>query len=56
MRIIIVTLFIIAMMSMIAAFALAAEGEHLWALGGAVIGFLSFRLAGWFDHNHGHEW
>ncbi|APU01191.1 hypothetical protein [Aeromonas phage 32] len=56
MRFIIITLIIMAGMSMIAAFALAAEGEHLWALGGAVISFLSFRGAGWFDHHHGHEW
>lgn len=53
MRLIILTLIIIAGMSMIAAFALAAEGEILWGLGGAVIGFLSFRMAGWFEHNYG---
>ncbi|MGL4355681.1 MAG: hypothetical protein ACRCTP_17750 [Aeromonas popoffii] len=56
MRFIIITLIIVAAMSMMAAFALAAEGELLWSLGGSIIAFLSFRLAGWFEHHHGDEW
>lgn len=56
MRFIIITLIVIAAMSMIAAFALAAEGELLWSLLGSVIGFLSFRLAGWFEHHYRDEW
>ncbi|MGL4755939.1 MAG: hypothetical protein ACRCXB_26575 [Aeromonadaceae bacterium] len=52
MRLFILTLFICAIMSVIAAFALLAEGEHLWSMLGAVIGFLLARSAQWFDKYH----
>ncbi|AWH14549.1 hypothetical protein [Aeromonas phage 13AhydR10PP] len=52
MRAIILTLIIMAAMSMIAAFGLAAEGEMLWSCAGILIGFLSFRGAGWFEYHY----
>ncbi|APU00777.1 hypothetical protein [Aeromonas phage Asp37] len=55
MRIIIITLIIIAAMCMMAGFALAAEGQVIWSLVGAGIGFTSFRLAGWFEYHHGED-
>ncbi|AWH15024.1 hypothetical protein [Aeromonas phage 85AhydR10PP] len=55
MRFIIITLIVMAGMSMIAAFALLAEGEPALSLVGGLIGFLSFRAAGWFDHKSGYD-
>ncbi|MGL5093712.1 MAG: hypothetical protein ACRC8B_22890 [Aeromonas sobria] len=52
MRFIILILMVMAGMSMIAAFALAAEGEILWSCVGILIGFLSFRGAGWFEYHY----
>lgn len=52
MRFIIVSLMVMAGMSMIAAFALAAEGEVLWSCVGSAIAFLSFRCAGWFEYHY----
>ncbi|APU00441.1 hypothetical protein [Aeromonas phage 3] len=52
MRFIITTLIIIAAMSMMAAFALMAEGETLWSIAGAAIALVSFRSAGWFEYNY----
>lgn len=52
MRLFILTLFICAIMSVIASFALLAEGEYGWCLLGAVIAFLLARSAQWFDKYH----
>lgn len=53
MRLIILTMTIIAAMCMIAAFGLVAEGEYLWALFGGSLSFLCFRTSGYLEHMYG---
>ncbi|MGL5215835.1 MAG: hypothetical protein ACRC8R_11965 [Aeromonas hydrophila] len=52
MQTIILTFVLIALMSFMAAGCLAIEGEIALGFLGAFIGFLSFRTAGWFEHNY----
>ncbi len=53
MRFVIVALILVAACSVMASFALAADGDVAWSVIGALIGFVSFRMAGYLEHHYG---
>jgi uncharacterized membrane-anchored protein YjiN (DUF445 family) len=53
MRLIIVTLFLIAAMCFIATIALITEGEFWFGFMGSIMGFVSLRFAGYLECHYG---